>query len=102
MTSPSSPRVHVTRATCAPSAAYLAMVAPLLIDSSSGCACTRSRRRAGRSFMGPPYEQAAPPAERPAVPGRPARTRQNLIPPIMPATFDVTSEMVGAIDELAM
>lgn len=38
----------------------------------------------------------------PAVPGRPARTRQNLIPPIMPATFDVTSEMVGAIDELAM
>lgn len=52
--------------------------------------------------MGPPYEHAAPPAERPTEPGAPGRGgRQNLMPPIMPATFDVTSEMVGAIDELA-
>src|SRR4051812_31972789 len=57
MTSPRSPRVHVTRGTRAPSAAYLAMVAPLLIDSSSGCACTRRRRRAGCSVMAPPYEE---------------------------------------------
>src|SRR5579859_6685965 len=45
MISPSSPRVQVTSVTRAPSAAYLAMVAPVPIDSSSGCACTSSRRR---------------------------------------------------------
>src|SRR5256885_3477515 len=47
MISPSSPSVQVTSVTCAPSAAYLAIVAPVPIDSSSGCACTSSSRRAG-------------------------------------------------------
>src|SRR5260370_11990404 len=45
MTSPSSPGVHVTRVTCAPSAAYFAMIPPVQIDSSSGWACTSSNRR---------------------------------------------------------
>src|SRR6266568_6303493 len=45
MISPSSPSVQVTSVTCAPSAAYLAIVAPVPIDSSSGCACTSSSRR---------------------------------------------------------
>ncbi|CAM5295034.1 hypothetical protein SBADM41S_02390 [Streptomyces badius] len=79
MTSPSSPSVHVTRVTWAPSAAYLAMVAPLLIDSSSGCACTSSRRRAGRSFMGiHRYEPGGPRAPAPLPPpvaGAPALAR---------------------------
>src|SRR4029077_1633067 len=44
MISPSSPSVQVTSVTCAPSAAYLAIVAPVRIDSSSGCACTSSSR----------------------------------------------------------
>src|SRR6185437_2263863 len=48
MTSPSSPSVQVTSVTRAPSAAYLAMVAPVPIDSSSGCACTSSRLRSNR------------------------------------------------------
>src|ERR1700730_18567623 len=47
MISPSSPSVQVTSVTCAPSAAYLAIVAPVPIDSSSGCACTSSTRRPG-------------------------------------------------------
>ena len=42
MTSPSSPSVQVTSVTPAPSAAYLAIVAPVPIDSSSGWACTSS------------------------------------------------------------
>ena len=33
----------VTSVTRVPSAAYLAIVAPVPIDSSSGCACTSSR-----------------------------------------------------------
>ena len=37
-------RVHVTSVTSAPRAAYSAIVAPLLMVSSSGCACTRSMR----------------------------------------------------------
>ena len=45
MTSPSSPKVHVTSVTAAPSAAYLAIVTPLLIDSSSGWAWTNNSRR---------------------------------------------------------
>ena len=45
-TSPSSPSVQVTRVTWAPSAAYCAIVAPLPIVSSSGCACTSSSRGA--------------------------------------------------------
>src|SRR5262244_1593504 len=45
MISPSSPSVQVTSVTRAPSAAYLAIVAPVPIDSSSGCACTSSRLR---------------------------------------------------------
>ena len=44
-TSPSSPRVQVTRVTWAPSATYLAMVTPVPIDSSSGWAWTSSSRR---------------------------------------------------------
>src|SRR5881296_1528774 len=44
MISPSSPSVQVTSVTCTPSAAYLAIVAPVPIDSSSGCACTSSSR----------------------------------------------------------
>src|SRR5580692_6584871 len=47
MTSPSSPSVQVTSVTCAPSAAYFAIVAPVPMDSSSGCACTSSSRRSG-------------------------------------------------------
>ena len=47
-TSPSSPRVQVTSVTCAPSATYLAIVAPVPMHSSSGWACTRSRRRSIR------------------------------------------------------
>ena len=105
----------MTRVTWAPSAAYLAMVAPLLIDSSSGCACTSSRRRDGSSVMGQPYE-----AWHASVPdaafrnGRPRRTtavgqareirrpgRQNLMLPIMPAMFVVRSLIVGAIVEEA-
>jgi hypothetical protein len=39
-TSPRSPPVHVTTMTSAPSATYLAIVAPPLLDSSSGWACT--------------------------------------------------------------
>src|SRR6266568_2499569 len=45
MISPCSPSVQVTSVTRAPSAAYLAIVAPVPIDSSSGCACTSSNRR---------------------------------------------------------
>ena len=45
MISPSSPSVQVTNVTRAPSAAYLAIVAPVPIDSSSGCACTSNRLR---------------------------------------------------------
>src|SRR5215472_12112844 len=52
ITSPSSPSVHVTKATCAPSAAYLAIVAPVPIDSSSGWACTRSKRLPSAAVIG--------------------------------------------------
>src|SRR5260370_28064450 len=48
MTSPSSPSVQVTRVTWTPSAAYLAIVAPVPIDSSSGWAWTRRRPPSGR------------------------------------------------------
>ena len=41
-TSPSSPRVQVTKVTCAPNAAYLAIVTPLLMVSSSGWAWTNN------------------------------------------------------------
>src|SRR5215217_6376197 len=41
--SPISPPVQVTMVTPMPSATYFAMVAPLLMLSSSGWACTRSR-----------------------------------------------------------
>src|SRR3984957_1341981 len=52
MISPSSPSVQVTSVTCAPSAAYRAIVAPVSMVSSSGWACTRSSRRlAGSSVM---------------------------------------------------
>src|SRR6185312_8790645 len=44
-TSPSSPSVQVTSVTCAPSAAYLAIVAPVPMVSSSGWACTSNRLR---------------------------------------------------------
>src|ERR1700689_3489631 len=47
MTSPSSPSVQVTSVTCAPSAAYFAIVAPVPMDSSSGGPCTSSSRRSG-------------------------------------------------------
>src|ERR1700722_11217185 len=47
MTSPSSPSVQVTSVTRAPAAAYFAIVAPVPMDSSSGCACTSSSRRSG-------------------------------------------------------
>ncbi len=50
MTSPSSPSVQVTSVTPAPSAAYFAIVAPVPIDSSSGCACTSSSLRSGMAF----------------------------------------------------
>src|ERR1017187_7410360 len=51
MISPSSPRVQVTRVTPAPSAAYLAIVAPVPMDSSSGWACTSSTLRPSRWLM---------------------------------------------------
>src|SRR5918997_2910153 len=59
-TSPSSPRVQVTRVTAAPSDTYFAMVAPLPIVSSSGWAWTSISRRAGSSsrvgeLTTPPY-----------------------------------------------
>ena len=44
-TSPSSPSVQVTRVTLTPSAAYLAIVAPVPIVSSSGWACTSNKLR---------------------------------------------------------
>src|SRR3954454_738390 len=43
-TEPRSPPVQVATMTRTPSATYLAMVAAPLLDSSSGCACTASRR----------------------------------------------------------
>src|SRR5215467_7190805 len=58
MISPSSPRVHVTSVTPAPSAAYLAIVAPVPIDSSSGCACTSNRLRSMGRFS-PASQKAA-------------------------------------------
>src|SRR5499427_5376695 len=48
MISPSSPSVQVTRVTGTPSAAYLAIVAPVPIDSSSGWAWTSSNPPGGR------------------------------------------------------
>src|SRR5579875_3583738 len=51
MTSPSSPRVQVTSVTRTPAAAYLAIVAPVPIDSSSGCACTSSSPRLMRASL---------------------------------------------------
>ena len=64
MISPSSPSVQVTSVTRAPSAAYLAIVAPVPIDSSSGCACTTSNRRP--SSGAPPGSMDA---SLPAAPG---------------------------------
>src|SRR5829696_5711470 len=43
ITSPCSPRVHVTTVTGTPAAAYRAIVPPVARLSSSGCACTSSR-----------------------------------------------------------
>ena len=54
MISPSSPSVQVTSVTCAPSAAYRAIVAPVPIDSSSGCACTSSSAGLARAHGGEP------------------------------------------------
>ena len=51
---PISPSVQVTNVTRAPSAAYLAIVAPVQIDSSSGCACTSSRLRSKPVSAGSP------------------------------------------------
>ena len=51
--------MQVTRQTAAPSATYLAIVAPLLIVSSSGWACTNISRRPGSDvtsgLTAPPY-----------------------------------------------
>src|ERR1700753_2561612 len=83
MISPPSPSVHVTRVTCAPSAAYRAMVAPVPIDSSSGWACTSSSRRlgdevthvrvavAGRIYV---HDRKLPPAAGPDPALHPPRT----------------------------
>src|SRR4029450_7281150 len=58
-TSPSSPKVQVTKQTAVPSDTYFAIVTPLLIVSSSGCAWTNMSRRAGRDvtseFTAPLY-----------------------------------------------
>src|SRR3954452_4538738 len=59
-TSPSSPSVQVSRVTEAPSATYRAIVAPVLMVSSSGCACTRRRRFTSRSCRLAPRPRAAP------------------------------------------
>src|ERR671921_2097009 len=56
-TSPSSPRVQVTSVTPRPSATYFAIVAPLLIDSSSGWAWTSSSRWSCGRVTGPLYER---------------------------------------------
>src|ERR1700745_717197 len=81
MISPSSPSVQVTSVTCAPSAAYLAIVAPVPIDSSSGCACTSSSRLA--ELMAARLPGAARPARTGKLmgmtetfPGQEARTRR--------------------------
>src|SRR5919107_1514560 len=52
-TEPRSPPVQVATRTRAPSATYLAMVAAPLLDSSSGWACTASRRNGSASVTGP-------------------------------------------------
>src|SRR5579859_7890185 len=78
MISPISPSVQVTSVTRAPSAAYLAMVAPVPIDSSSGCACTSSRLRSNRvppkTLMVIVYDHDA--TARPQYEGRLQRRRQ--------------------------
>src|SRR5512145_1817761 len=50
-TSPSSPSVHVTSVTWVPRATYFAMVAPWLMLSSSGCACTSNIRCSMRASL---------------------------------------------------
>lgn len=69
------------------------MVAPLLIDSSSGCACTSSRRRAGSSVMDPTLRGGTDSTTQPGG--------QNLRLPIIPAMFVVSSLIVGAMVEEA-
>src|SRR5215469_11096014 len=64
MISPSSPSVQVTRVTPAPSAAYLAIVAPVPIDSSSGWACTSSILR---PLSGPLIRWSLATADRPEM-----------------------------------
>src|SRR5215469_13692067 len=68
MISPTSPSVQVTSVTPAPSAAYLAIVAPVPIDSSSGCACTSSKLRLSplASAIGAPPVPPAPRSRLPA------------------------------------
>ena len=44
MTSPSSPSVQVSTCTSSPRATWWAMATPVASVSSSGCACTKSRR----------------------------------------------------------
>src|SRR5215472_7164193 len=66
MISPISPSVQVTSVTRAPCAAYLAIVAPVKIDSSSGCACTSSRLRStGTGYSGSSrFQVVIPPDDR--------------------------------------
>src|SRR3712207_1409719 len=52
-TDPRSPPVQVATMTRTPSATYLAIVAAPLLDSSSGWACTASRRNGSASVTGP-------------------------------------------------
>src|SRR3954447_11157960 len=52
-TEPRSPPVQVATMTRTPSATYLAIVAAPLLDSSSGWACTASRRNGSASVTGP-------------------------------------------------
>ena len=96
---PRSPPVHVATTTSTPSATYLAVVAAPLLDSSSGCACTCSRRslspsasvRGPREFIAahvatrsafrgvplPPVETAPPSAQNGDVPQPRAIRRQS-------------------------
>src|SRR4051812_20574196 len=75
-TEPRSPPVQVATRTRAPSATYRAMVAAPLLDSSSGWACTASRRSWSGSFTAPLSTGTDPAGARPATrrPGDAAAT----------------------------
>lgn len=79
-------------------------------DRPRTLATVAARTVTARHRRGSPTSQVAPPSQLVAVTARlgsaaPSQADgcrcQNFSPPIMPATFVVTSEIVGAMDELA-